>query len=255
MLPATAAMVDSVEEELDSGVTDFRLSPDHETLVYRSGLRVRAVPAGEKPNKDTEPGRASGWVDLDRIKISVRPQAEWRQMFLEAWRLQRENFWNAAMSDVDWNEVYQRYLPLVELIATRSELSDLMWELQGELGTSHAYEYGGAYRPAPGYAQGYLGVDWSVDGDSYRVARVIDGDVWSEKEGSPLARPGLDVRPGDEVVAINGIGVTRDRSPNALLANLGDQEVEVSVRRDGRGARALRVRTLTSESFRRGVRI
>src|SRR5262249_20088230 len=83
-------------EELDAGVTDFRLSPDHATLVYRSGWRLRALPAGEKPNPDKDPGRASGWVDLDRIKVSVRPQAEWRQMFLEAWRLQRENFWNAA---------------------------------------------------------------------------------------------------------------------------------------------------------------
>ena len=88
----------------------------------------------------------SGWLDLDRIKVSVIPGVEWRQMFREAWRLQRDQFWTPDMSQVDWLAVHDRYLPLVDRVSSRSEFSDLMWEMQGELGTSHAYEYGGDYR-------------------------------------------------------------------------------------------------------------
>lgn len=233
-------------EPLVEGITDFSLSPDHATMLYRVKDRLRVLPAGEKPNDKTEPGAESGWVDLDRVKVSVRPEAEWRQMFREAWQLQRENFWNADMSAIDWAEVYQRYLPLVDRVATRSELSDLLRELHGELGTSHAYEIGGAYRKSPHYEQGFLGVDWAVEGDTHRIARILDGDVWSAADSSPLARPGLDVRAGDEVVAVNGIEVTRGRSPGALLVNQAGQEVEVTVRR-GDALQALRVRPIADE--------
>ena len=234
-------------DKLADGIVDFSLSPDHATLLYRADDRLRVLAAGEKPSDGTDAGPETGWIDLGRVKVSVRPDAEWRQMFREAWRLQRENFWDVGMSAIDWNEVYDRYLPLVDRIATRSELSDLLWELHGELGTSHAYESGGAYRQSPHYEQGFLGVDWAVEGDAHRIARVLDGDVWSEKASSPLARPGLDVRAGDEIVAINGITVQRDRSPGALLVNQAGQEVEVTVRRGEDPVRTLRVRPLADE--------
>ena len=234
-------------DKIADGITDFSLSPDHATLLYRADDRLRVLAAGEKPSEATESGAESGWIDLDRVKVSVRLDAEWRQMFREAWRLQRENFWDVGMSAIDWTEVYDRYLPLVDRVATRSELSDLLWELHGELGTSHAYEIGGAYRQGPHYEQGFLGVDWAVDGDTHRIARILDGDVWSEKSSSPLARPGLDVRAGDEIVAINGITVEHDRSPGALLVNQAGQEVEVTVRRGEGPPRLLRVRPLADE--------
>ncbi len=101
------------------------------------------------------------------------------------------------MSGVDWQAVYMRYLPLVDRVATRGEFSDLLWEMQGELGTSHAYEMGGDYRPAPALPPGLprrgLGVRPDAS-DTYRIARVLTGDVWDERASSPLARPGLGVR-------------------------------------------------------------
>jgi tricorn protease len=240
-------------EQVADGITDFWLGADHATVLIRAKDRLRVVAAAEKPNDETEPGRDSGWIDLDRVKLSVRPGAEWRQMFREAWRLQREQFWDAGMTSLDWDSVYDQYSPLVDRVATRAELSDLLWEMQGELGTSHAYEQGGAYRKSPQYRQGFLGVDWEVDPDtgSHRIARIYDGDVWSPRDSSPLARPGLDVRPGDEVVAINGIAVSRDRTPAALLVNQADQEVEVTVRRDGGAPRPLRVKPIATEQFAR----
>src|SRR5579875_174582 len=146
-------------ERLIENVSDFSftLSRDGRFMVYFSRYRARVVKVGEKPPNGDQAGRESGWLDLGRVKVSVQPLAEWRQMFDEAWRLQREQFWDEDMSGIDWEAVHAQYAPLLERVASRSELSDLLWELQGELGTSHAYEMGGEYRHGPQYRQGFLG--------------------------------------------------------------------------------------------------
>lgn len=242
-------------EKIADELTDFWLGPDHKTLLYRSGNRLRVVHAGKKLDssdpevRSGEPGSRSGWIDLDRVKVSVRPEAEWRQMFDEAWRLQQENFWDEDMSGVDWAEVYRRYRPLVELVGTRAEFSDLLWELQGELGTSHAYESGGAYRRRPNWRQGFLGVDWESDPGTgaYRIARVLEGDQWLPEATSSFNRPGVNVRAGDEVLAIGGAPVTAQVTPPQLLVNQADQEISVTVRRDGGPPRTVAVRALADE--------
>jgi tricorn protease len=235
-----------------SGITDFDVTADGKTLLYLAGHRVRVLKAGEKPSEGggETPGRESGWIDLNRIKVSVRPEAEWQQMFDEAWRLQREQFWVADMAGVDWRTVHDRYAPLVQRIASRAELSDLLWELQGELGTSHAYEIGGDYRPHPQYQQGFLGVDWHVDAPEARhvVARILRGDSWDPKASSPLAAPGVNVRAGDAVVAINGQRVGPEASPAQLLVHQAGQEVLVTIApADGEAEREVVVRALESE--------
>ena len=127
--------------------------------------------------------------------MSIAPGAEWRQMFREAWRLQRDHFWTPDMSDVDWLAVYERYLPLVDRANSRSEFSDLIWEMQGELGTSHSYEFGGDYRPPPRYDQGHLGVDYEyvAESDTWRITHIVKGDAWDEMTSSPLNGPGINV--------------------------------------------------------------
>lgn len=245
-------------ERLVDELSDFWLGPDRRTLLYRTGDRLRVLVAGDKPDADAgdEPGRASGWVDLDRVKVSVRPAAEWRQMYREAWRLQREQFWTSDMSGIDWDAMYDRYLPLVDRITTRSELSDLLWELHGELGTSHAYEMGGEYRPGPDYRQGFLGADWSYDAErgSYRIDHILGGDVWDPDATSPLNRPGALVLPGDELLAVNGqpvgagrVNGTAPAGPGERLVNLADQEVELTVRTGDSVPRTVSVRASGDE--------
>ncbi|GII60777.1 tricorn protease [Sphaerisporangium krabiense] len=234
-------------ETLVSGVTDFQIGPDGATLLYRSRRRLRVVKAGETPPEDDSATRSGGWIDLDRVKVSVNPAAEWRQMFREAWRLQREHFWDQDMAGVDWDAVYDRYLPLVDRVGTRGEFSDLLWEVQGELGTSHAYESGGEYRPRPHYSQGKLGVDWSYADGVHTVARVLRGDPWDPDSTSPLNRPGLDVRPGDAVVAINGRPVEGPDGPARLLVNQADQEVELTIRRGDDKPRTIVVKAASDE--------
>ena len=123
------------KETIASDVSGFKVSSNYKILAYRSANKLRIIKAGEKAPDKGESTRVGGWINLSRIKVSVDPGAERRQMYREAWRLQREHFWVEDMSGVDWDFVYDRYLPLLDRITTRSEFSDLMWEKQGELGT------------------------------------------------------------------------------------------------------------------------
>ena len=219
---------DQEGDVLIEGISDFELSQDGKTLIYRAGNRLRVIKAGSKPdNFGYPPNRKTGWLDLSRIRLSIQPQSEWEQMYRGAWRLQRDYFWNESMSGVDWQQVYQRYFPLLARVATRSEFSDLMWEMQGELGTSHALEFGGDYRPTPVYEQGFLGVDFRYDTetDSYEVTHIVAGDVWDEEASSPLSRPGVRIVTGDQLVAINGRAVDVNTSPQELLVNQANNEV------------------------------
>jgi tricorn protease len=234
------------------GATQFRLSADGATLVYRSRGSLRAIKAGDKPDEGAKGyGRASGWIDLSRVTVSVDPPAEWRQMLLEAWRLQRDQFWVSDMSGVDWDAVRERYLPLVDLVASRAEFSDLAWEMQGELGTSHAYEFGGDHRGAWEYTSGHLGIDYAVDArsGSFKVARILRGDSWNTKYGSPLAAPGLGIREGSTIVSISGEPVGRDRSPHELLVGRAGKSVELELRAPrAKAAQRVAVRTLRDET-------
>lgn len=222
-------------DTLADGVDWFDLSRNRKMLLYGSGERLRAIAAGEKAPGSSGPPRKSGWIDLGRVKLSIDPQSEWEQMFREAWRLQRDHYWNEDMSDIDWHTVYKRYFPLIERVSSRSEFSDLMWEMQGELGTSHAYEFGGDYRPRPVYSQGFLGADatWDEAAGGYRLENFIQGDPWDSQSHSPLAAPGVDVQEGDILTAINGQPLSAEVHPAHLLVNQAGEEVLLTLRRPG----------------------
>ena len=150
-------------ETLAEKVDDFAVAGDGVSLVYREGKTLRAIAADRKADVKADPGdgegppsRKNGRIDLDRIRVAVEPRREWRQMLREAWRLQRDQFWSADLSGIDWDAVSRLYAPLLDRVATRAEFSDLVWEMQGELGTSHAYETGGDYRKPPAVALGHL---------------------------------------------------------------------------------------------------
>jgi tricorn protease len=240
-------------------VDDFALGNDHRTLLYMSHERMRAIDAGaDLPDDEddakppTEMTRRTGWLDLSRASVLVEPQADWAQMFAEAWRLQREQFWDETMSGVDWDAVYERYAPLLPRLRTRSELSDLIWEMQGELGTSHAYEIGGDYRVPPQYRRGFLGADytWDASVGGYRITAILRGDSWDRDTDSPLAEPGVDVRIGDAIVSVGGRAVSATLPPEALLVNMAGRDVALGIVRDGERKRAL-VRALRDERMLR----
>ena len=214
-------------ELIAEGVSRFELSRNRKKLLYFDDGRLRVISALEKAPNPNGPGRRSGWIDLSRIQVSILPPSEWEQMYREAWRLQRDHFWTEDMAEVDWQMVYERYHPLLERVSSRSEFSDLVWEMQGELGTSHAYELGGDYRPAPYYSQGVLGADfvWDESAGGYRIENIVEGDAWNPQATSPLAVPGIDIQPGDLLLAVNGQQLSASLGPAQLLVNQADQEI------------------------------
>jgi tricorn protease len=236
---------------------EIALGADARTLVYRSRERLRAIDAlndlpeeGDEPKPPSEPGRRSGWIELDRADVEIVPRDEWSQMYREAWRMQTEQFWVEDMSDIDWDRVYDRYAVLLPRVRTRSELSDLIWEMQGELGTSHAYEYGGDYREPPQYQRGFLGADlrWDEQRGGYCIERIYRGDSWNREGDSPLAEPGLDVREGDCIVAIGGKRLSREVGPDRLLVNSAGGHVSVTLRSRKGEERTILVKALSSET-------
>jgi tricorn protease len=120
--------------------------------------------------------------------------------------------------------------------------------MQGELGSSHAYEFGGEYRPHPDYHQGFLGVDWRFDGGVYRIAHIVRGDPWDAKNTSPLLAPGVNASVGDAVLAINGQRLTSDLGPQQLLVNQAEAEVQVLLQSASGETRSVTVRALADES-------
>ncbi len=235
-------------------VSHIALGNDRHTLLYRSQDRLRAIDAladlpeeGDEQKPAAENGRKNGWIDLDRINIELDPPAEWRQMYLEAWRMQTEQFWVEDMSDIDWDRVKDRYLALLPRIRTRSELSDVIWEMHGELGTSHAYEIGGDLRRPPEYASGFLGADLRYVADSgWRIERIYRGDSWNRDVDSPLAEPGLAIEAGDVILAIGGKRLSADVTPQQALVNTAGREVALTLRA-GSGERTVTVKALQNE--------
>ena len=242
--------LDKLEDEaVMAGVTSFNVARDGKTLLVRRRRRLRVVGhkftgPKDKEAKSTKASRQTGWLDLGRLPVEVDPAHEWPQMIREVWRLMRDNYWAADMGGADWAAAWERYSPLVTRVGSRSELSDLIWTMQGELGTSHAYELGGDYRSTPNHRPGFLAADLTADAT---VKRIVVGDSWHPRWGSPLAEPGVRMRAGDRILAVNGQPVTDTRPVPALLSALSGHEVQLTVARGDEPPRTVTVRTLRSE--------
>ncbi len=218
----------SVEVE---ALDDYAVSADGARLAYRTAESLEIKPTGLDEVVS---------VDLDRIRVTVEPPAEWTQMYHETWRLMRDNFWRADMAGVDWAAMADRYRPLLDRIGSADDLRDVLWELQGEMGSSHAGLRPPAAGGDPALAQGLLGADVErAEDGTWRIARILPGESSVIGARSPLAAPGVAAAPGDLIVAVDGRPVDPDLGPNALLAGKADKPVELTLRRDGADRRAV----------------
>lgn len=221
---------------LAEGVDDVWASGDGTRLVVRDQEELRVLPAEHPAAKDAQRGDPSAAVDVDlsRVRVQVTPAAEWRQMFEETGRLMRDRFWVADMAGNDWPGLLARYRPLLERVATRDDLSDLLWEVQAELGTSHAYEMP---PESPAQAErrlGHLGVDLERgEHGLWRITRVLPGESSAGAGRSPLRTPGAAVRPGEALVEIDGRTVDSVTGPWPLLVGTAGKPVELRLRAAG----------------------
>jgi tricorn protease len=210
----------------------FDVSGDGTRLVVKDHDELRILPS--EHSGDHGSGE-SVTVDLSRARFQADPAALWQHAFAEAGRLMRRDYWTPDMSGVDWDRVLEEYRPLLDRIRGADDFTDLLWEVVAELGTSHAYvtragqDWNGS---DPGAAAlGLLGADISRDGSGrWVVDRVLPGESSDPRARSPLEAPGVVIRAGDEIVAVDGRPVDPVLGPAPLLAGTVGKPVELSVR-------------------------
>ncbi|MER5804977.1 S41 family peptidase [Streptomyces mirabilis] len=222
-------------EHLAADADHFAVSGDGKRVLLWTDGKLKVVPSDRRASNDDE-SDTNITVDLSRVRQTVDPAAEWRQMYDETGRLMRDNFWRPDLGGVDWEGVLDRYRPVLERVATHDDLVDLLWEVQGELGTSHAYVtprggWGGGDR-----AQGLLGADISRHEDgSWRIDRILPSETSDPDARAPLAAPGVAVRAGDAIVAVAGQPVDPVAGPEPLLVGTAGKPVELTISPSGGG--------------------
>jgi tricorn protease len=238
------------ESHLVDALDSYDVSGDGRTVVVRDGGQLRALPADHRVETSPhgEPSPDVVEIDLSRVRIEVDPPREWAQMYDEAAKLMRDHFWVADMAGVDWEGVVTRYRPLLDRIATRDDLSELLWEVQGELGASHAYETPPPRPAEEERALGLLGADLERDAEgTWRVARLLPGESSVLSARAPLLAPGAGIAPGDAILAVDGRPVDPVFGPTAGLVGAAEKPVELTVRSGSGSTREVVVEPLGDE--------
>ena len=200
------------------------------TLIAEDTHKLRVVTTGEKIDDEDESFKQGGLIDLNRIKLHCQPQEEWPFILKEAWRLQKDFFWDHDMGGLDWQAVYNKYQKLLPKISSRRELNDLIAEMQGELGASHAYIWGGQNKPYRYQPHGQLGFESTLDKKSgrFKITHVLPQlDPSSTETQSPCQ--GFQLDKGDTIVSIDGQAPRSNLPPEALVIDKVGQWVEFSI--------------------------
>jgi tricorn protease len=240
-------------EKWEEKVHQYSPASDGKNILVTSDGDLRVINVENKPSDGDDLNKKDGWVDLSRVKVKIDPKKEWKQMYQEAWVLQREHFWVPDMSKINWQKVYTRYLPLLEKVHTRRELSDLLWEMQGELGTSHCYEFMGDYNRRPAFhPSGSLAAQFKYrpQAKAMEITKLGKGDSWIKSSSSPLKATQLGLKEGDLILGIDGRAIENGQTLYQHLEGRGHQEIEIEIKRKGKKQKeTLTVNSLGSSSM------
>ncbi|MBD3375233.1 peptidase S41 [candidate division KSB1 bacterium] len=225
-------------------VKTFQLISDGKALIYRnSEVGIKAI---------GNPESNVNILDFKNLNMWLDPIAEWNQIFHEAWRMERDFYYEANMHGLDWEKTKERYLSLLHRVTCRQDLEFVIGELIGELNTSHTYVYGGdQHRQATPINVALLGADWQADKDSqrYRLQKIYGVSDWTQDIHPPLAQPGIQVKEGDYLIAVNDTEVTTQKNLYSYFQNLGDQQLKITVNSvpESTGAKHFWIKPVTSD--------
>lgn len=211
-------------EQVLAGIASFSLSADGKKLLYRmpDGGLFLADAAGE-------PSAGEGALDVSDLRMKIDPAAEWRQIFREAWRFQRDYFYveNVHGLDLDW--AYATYAPWVEHVRHRADLTYVLDILGGETSIGHSFVSGGDLPEVEHVGVGLLGADLEIAEGRYRLARILAGENWNPALRSPLSGPGIDAHTGDYLLAVDGVELVAGMNPYALFERTAGRQTVLTL--------------------------
>jgi tricorn protease len=230
--------------EFVTGVSFYTLSGDRKKLLFRSGQNWTVADAGGAP-----PTGTTGRLDVSGLRMRVDPRAEFRQMFAEGWRFQRDYLYVENMHGVDYARTKAMYEPLVEHVAHRADLTYLLDWMGGEVAVGHSFVRGGDLPDVPNVPVGLLGADLEIADGRYRIARVYDGESWNPELRAPLAEPGIDVRAGEYLLEVNGVELRAPATPYRLFEGTANRQtvIRVGPNPSSEGSRLVTVVPVASE--------
>ncbi len=233
------------------GVREYLLSADNKKLLVRKEKEndLYVFDAGDKAPEKLDESK----VDLSRWTFSFDPREQWRQMFVEAWRLERDYFYDRGMHGLDWPKVREKYQPLVDRVRSRDELADLLAQMVSELSALHIFVGGGDLRKGPDEVEvGSLGAELAKDvaAGGWRVVRIYGADPDFPQALSPLRRDGAGIAEGDVIESVNGVATLSVPDPAVLLRNQAGRQVLLRVKPKAGAARDVIVSPMTAQEAR-----
>lgn len=209
------------EKSIIEGVEGYSLSADRKKiLVNKTG--AYAVISPDDDVKFDKP------IHLNEMMMEVDPMVEWKQIFTDAWRMERDYFYDPNMHGVNWLAVKDRYLKMVNGAMSREEIDFIIGEMIGELNASHTYHSGGDVEKEKSQSIGYLGIDWQEEGNFYKIKTILKAAPWDVEARSVLDAPGLTIKEGDYILAINGMALTTNKEPYAVFEGLSNKVIEIT---------------------------
>ncbi|MGH8042186.1 MAG: S41 family peptidase [Rudaea sp.] len=231
-------------ETLADEVTAFALSADGNKVLLRTGKQDWAIAAADKPVK-----HGAGKIDTAALEVHVVPREEWAQMYAEVWRIERDFFYDPHYHGLDLAAAEKRFRPYLAGVGSRGDLNFLFRKMLAYMSVGHMFVRGGSQPDLPKIAVGLLGADYTVDNGRYRFEKVYDGENWNPKLQAPLTQPGVNVRAGEYLLAVNGRELRAGDNVYGFFQQTVDKQVVLRVgpNADASGARDVTVVPVASE--------
>ncbi|MEP6467161.1 MAG: PDZ domain-containing protein, partial [Parafilimonas sp.] len=209
------------EKTIIDDVDNYMLSANQEKLLIQkdNNYAVIDVDEGQKFDKP---------LHLSDMQMMIDPKQEWQEIFTDAWRIERDYFYDPNMHGVDWNKTKERYSKMLAGAMTREEVDFIIGEMIGELSSSHTYHGGGDIEETKNEDVGYLGVNWEANGNYYKIKKILRGADWDAEARSSLNTPGIDIHEGEYILAVNGVPLTTAQEPYAAFQGLAKRTVELT---------------------------
>ncbi|MGE0130482.1 MAG: PDZ domain-containing protein [Blastocatellales bacterium] len=234
-------------DKAQEGVTAFTISANGEKMLVGQGVgparRFTIMPT----TTPAKPGE--GVVKIAEMEVYVDPKAEWRQMYNEAWRIQRDFFYDPGLHGLDYEGTKKKYEAYLDSVAHREDLNYLFREMLGNMSVGHHFS-GGGDAPQPDFVPtGLLGCDFKVENGRYRFAKIFNGENWNPQLRAPLTQPGVEVNVGDYLIAVNGRNVTANDNVHSFFESKANKQVliKVSANADGSNSREYTVVPVANE--------